>query len=237
MLLERARKLSDQLKQFQKVKAAARDAQRFGTRARQFSEAARKIGALRGDLAALKKAGIAVAFQPANGSLLSTRASDLRARVAEDPSAIDHPPFDLKYEFVDRLNAIADSGRAAAIRAWREDVGEQAGTGSQEILNVLQELPQLRAGVTQIRELRKEIIGLSETLPEDPVAARARVRELAEQMQAAWGELDASDIPEEVIAFIRQAAARGAPLTNLTSNILNWLTARSLTDSFRIRLG
>lgn len=236
MLIERAKELNSQIEQYLKVTKAARDAMPFDTRARQFSEAATRIRGLRTALTALNDIGIATTFSPSNGTALAERASKLRTLLEEDPTAIHDPPFDLKHEFVDRLNAIASSGRKSATEAWGDYIRERANLESEETLKVLAALPQLKAGVNRIRRNRDELIRLSETLPDDAKTALDRVNVLVEELQSAWSTLDASDIPQDVIAFIRLSAAQGAPLSTLKPSVIAWLTERGLMDSFRVRL-
>lgn len=236
MLLNRAKELRSRIDQFQKVKTAARDAQPFDTRARQFSDVGRRIHELRDAIAGMDDADIAVNFHLANGTSLAEKASQLRTQLAEDPTVIHDPPFDLKHEFVDRLLAIAEAGKATAAERWGSYIRERANLGSEETLKVLAALPQLKECVARIRKNRSELILLSETLPNDPKAVLAQVKGLVDEAQAEWSKLEANDIPQEVIAFIRQSASEGAPLATLKPSIVSWLNERGLTDSFRVRL-
>lgn len=236
MLLDRAKELRSKIDKFQKVKTAASNAQPFDTRARQFSDVGKRIHELRGVIASMDDADIAVNFQAANATALAEKASQLRAQLAEDPTVIHDPPFDLKHEFVDRLLAIAEAGRVTAAERWSSYIRERANLGSEETLKVLAALPQLKECVGRIRKNRSELILLSKTLPNDPKAVLAQVKGLVDEAQAEWSKLQANDIPQEVIAFIRQSASEGAPLATLKPSIVSWLNERGLTDSFRVRL-
>ena len=236
MLIDRAKKLNYRIEEFVKVKNAAQDALPFETRAQQFSDTAKKIRHLQTALAALKEIGVAIRFWPSNGTDLAEKASQLKIRLAEDPAAIHDPPFDLKHAFVDRLNAIANSGLESATSAWGDFVLKRAYLESEETLNVLAALPQLKAGVDRIRDDRSELVRLSEALPDDPKASLDRINDLVDELQASWSKLDASDIPQDAIEFIRLSASQGAPLSALKRSVIDWLTERGLADSFRIRL-
>ena len=236
MLLDRAGELDNRIEQFQKVKTAARDAQPFDTRARQLSKTADRIRNLQNALAALHDEGIPLQYRPANAPSLAEKASQLRILLAEDPTAIHDPPFDLRHEFIDRLNAIAQVGQETANSAWREHVLKHANLEAEGTLKVLATLPQLKAGVDRIRRNRDELVRLSEALPDNLKASLELVDVLVGKLWKSWEELDADDIPEEVISFIRLSAEEGAPLSALKENVVEWLTDRGLTASFRVRL-
>ena len=236
MLLNRAEKLNDRIEQYVKVENAARDAKPFETRAQQFSKTAKEIRDLQTVLMALKEVGVTIDFRPSNGVDLAEKASQLRIRLAEDPAAIHDPPFDLKHEFVDRLNAIARTGLQNATSAWSDFVLKRTNLESEETLDVLSALPQMKENIDRIRGDRNELVRLGEALPDDPKASLDKINALVEDLQTAWSKLDASDIPKEVIEFIRLSASQGAPLSALKRSVVDWFTERGLTDSFRVRL-
>jgi hypothetical protein len=49
-----------------------------------------------------------------------------------------------------------------------------------------------------------------------------------------WNSLGLENIPASVRAFIRACSAEGAPLSMLTSEVLDWLHEQGLLDSYRI---
>ncbi|MNY30786.1 hypothetical protein D3C86_1649130 [compost metagenome] len=73
-------------------------------------------------------------------------------------------------------------------------------------------------------------------MPQDPNAAKQRLDELLTAHNAAWSELTAEGIPAAVLAFIRACAGEGAPIGLLTTEVLEWLTQRSLMNAFRIKI-
>ena len=237
MLLERAADLTAKIAQYQKLKGAADESEQFHTRAKQLTDVAERIARARQAVDRLTDAGVEVSFEPSEGAAYAAKAKALRAALQADPAAINNPPFDLKYEFADRLTGIATAADQAMREAWTGYVAKRAAFGSEDVLTALAAVPQFRASVAKIRRSRTEISALGNGLPTDPNAAVARIGALVEEHDAAWSELSADDIPPSVISFIRTAAGQGAPLEALTAEVKTWLAGRGLLAAFRIRLG
>lgn len=237
MLIERAAGLADKITRYQQLKSAASEAEQFRTRARQVRDAASLIAQAHEALRRFQAAGIPVEFVPANADGLVEKANRLRAIAAEDPAGLANPPFNLRYEFTDRIAGIATAVSKATEDAWRRYVTENGPGGSDEVLDALARLPQLRAGVSRIRACRDEIARLAASPPDDPPSAVARFQKLVADHRAAWAELTADGIPRTVISFIRSCASGGAPLSSLSDEVLEWLQSRDLLGAFRIRIG
>jgi hypothetical protein len=63
-----------------------------------------------------------------------------------------------------------------------------------------------------------------------------RVDRLIEQLKQCWDGLNADEVPEAVLRFLRVAANEGATLGLLTPEVKDWLAKHGLIDSLRIRL-
>jgi len=237
MLLERAADLTAKIAQYQKLKGAADESEQFHTRAKQLTDVAERINRVRQGLGRLTEAGVDISFEPSDGAAYAAKAKALRAALQADPTVINDPPFDLKYEFADRLTGIATAADQAMREAWTGYVANRAAFGSDDVLTALAAVPQFRASVARIRRCRTEIAAFGNGLPTDPNAAVARIDALVEEHDAAWSELSAADIPPSVISFMRAAAGPGASLEALTAEVKTWLAGRGLLAAFRIRLG
>lgn len=236
MLLERAAGLADKIGRYGKLKAAANEAAVFRTRADQVGQAAAQLTHARAALQRFRAAGVPVNFHPLNAVELSGKAATLRAIVADNPGALADPPFNLKYDFADRLRSLAAAANGAVSDGWRDYVAANGPGGHDDILNALGELPQMRTGVNRIRGYRQKAAHLAASLPADPTAAVAQLKTLVMEHDAAWTELTADAVPSAVILFLR-AAVHGAPLSALTQEVRAWLEARNLLGSFKIRIG
>lgn len=237
MLLERATSLAGKIVRYQKLKSAAVEAERFRTRAGQIQNAATLVLEAAAALQRFAAAGIAVPFEPANAGTLVERAQVLRDLAANDPAGLAEPPFQFKYEFVDRLAGITTAADQAIKQAWAAHVGAVAPGGSEELLDALNRLPQLRPAVTRVRRCRADVAALAAAVPPDPARALADLDRLVAEHSAAMKDLRSDDMPPAVTRLIAAAGEpRGAPIAWLTDEARAWLEARGLADSFRVRL-
>ena len=217
MLLDRASNLAIKINTYQKLKNGAAEIEQFSTRARQFESASHLLGRLRATLTALANAGVAIDFEPSDAQGYANKARVLREAIKEDPAKINDPPFDIKHDFTDRLNGIASAGHKAASTAWKAYVEKRAAFGADDVLSALGQVPQFRASVSKIQQIRGEVAAFGASLPADLETAIARLDALVSQHEAAWKALAASDIPSSVFAFIRAAASSDALLSAYTS--------------------
>ncbi len=236
MLLDRAAMLATKINTYQKLKNTAEEADQFATRATQFGDVSLLMTRLRETLSAIAEAGVPVDFEPSDGLGNAKKARLLRAVIKADPAKLNDPPFDIKYEFTDRLNGIAGAGRKAASEAWEAYVEKRATFGADDVLSALAQVPQFRKSVDKIRQIRGEMADFGADLPADPKEAIARLDALVSQHEAEWNSLAASDIPSSVVAFIRAASNGDALLNAYTSEVKMWLESRGLLGAFRIKL-
>jgi hypothetical protein len=236
MLLERATGLAAKIAKYQELTKAADQAEQFQTRANQFGGAAERITRARQALGQLVEAGVPVEFVSTEGAGYAAKAKELRAAINSNPAAINDPPFDLKYEFIDRLNAIVAKANQAMMDAWKAYVAKRADFGSDDVLSALAAVPQFRKSVAKIHECRNDIATLGNSMPSDPQVTVGRLDALVAAHDTAWAELSAEDIPKSVVSFVRAAANEGAPLTTYTDEVQTWLKSRDLLTAFRIRL-
>lgn len=236
MLLERAAGLAEKIDVYRKLKVAANQAELFSTRARQVGEAAALVAQARAALDCFSKAGIAVKYHPTGVEELSDKATKLRAIAAENPAGLADPPFNIKHEFTDRLKSLATAARGSIEEGWRRYVAENGPSGSDEVLEALGRLPQMRAGVLRIRQCRQRLALLAATVPVEPERAIEQLKELTDELGSAWAMLTADNVPPSVLQFLRACAADGAPITAFTEEVRDWLESRDLLGSFRIRI-
>lgn len=236
MLLDRATGLADKIVRYQTLKSAAKQADMVRTRAEQVGPVATLVTQAGDALSRFEAAGIPVEFVPANAKELSEKAKTLREIASADP-AMAHLPFNFSHDFINRLKGIAAGVDAVLQERWRRFVSENSPSGSDEVLDALDKLPQLRAGVAQIRQCRQKINALASSPPSDPTRAVTQLAEIAAEHQAAWSALTTDNLPPAVILFLRACAGEGAPVASLTDEVRNWLEARNLLSSLRIRIG
>jgi hypothetical protein len=236
MLLERATGLAAKIAKYQELTNSADQAEQFQTRANQFGGVAERITRARRALGQFVEAGVPIDFVPTEGAGYAAKAKELRAAINSNPAAINDPPFDLKYEFIDRLNAIVVKANQAMMDGWKAYVAKRADFGSDDVLSALAAVPQFRKSVGKIRECRSDIAALGNSMPSDPQVTVERLDALVGAHNAAWAELSTEDIPKSVISFVRASANEGAPLATYTGEVCTWLESRNLLTAFCIRL-
>lgn len=237
MLVERASSLAEKIGRYQKLKAAANVADLVRTRSEQVRQAAALVAQAREALRRFSIAGVKIEYFPANADELSEKAKTLRAIATEAPAGLAEPPFNVSHDFINRLRALAISADSAIQAGWRRFVVENSPGGSDEVLDALVQLPQLRAGVIHIRQCRSKIAALAVAPPADPASAIGQLRELVAEHRAAWAQLTSDNLPDAVILFLRACAGEGALVTALTTEVREWLDTRNLLGSLRIRIG
>lgn len=237
MLLERAAGLAARIERYQRLKIAATEADRVGTRATQIGDAAALLTQARTALGSFAKAGINIQFAAVGVQDLTEKAQRLRTIAEEDPAGLADPPFNIAHEFTNRLKSLAQAANKAIEEGWSKFVADNSPSGSDDILEALGKLPQMRTGVTRIRQCRQKIKALAAAVPSDPLTAAEQIRGFAAEHSSAWAELTADTVPLSVLQFLRACAAEGAPVTALTGEVRVWLESKGLIDSFRVRIG
>lgn len=236
MLLDRASALTEKINAYQKLKSTGDEVKQVTTRARQFEEVSRLINGLRNTLKILSDADVRVEFKMNNSVSFAEKAHLLREEIKTDFAKLNDPPFDIRYEFNDRLKEMAIAGENAAREAWSGYVEGRAQFGEDDVLSALSQVPQFRESVLKIQKIRGEIAALGQILPPDPKRSIKILDNLVDEHENAWNMLDAADIPKSVLMFIRAAANGAAKLTTFTPDVQSWLERRDLLDAFRIKL-
>jgi hypothetical protein len=236
MLTERAIALTQKISHYKQLKGAAREAEKYATRSKQFETLAEKLAALRVKLQAMKAAGVDVDFRANDGAAYADKAKVLRLAIAKEPTTIEDPPFDLKYAFMDRLNGLVAAGEKALGDGWRTHVNGRADFVSGEVLDALGRVPAFRDAVGKVKQRHAAIETVASAAPDNPGAALADLEALIVEYKAAWAKLAADDLPQGVVAFIRRAASDGAGLELFTPAVRTWLQSRDLLSAFAIRL-
>ena len=236
MLLERAAGLAGRIERYQKLKGVAKEAELVSTRAGQIEEVAALLSQARASLDKFSKAGIRCQYAPAGVQELTEKAKTLRAIAAENPAGLADPPFNVAHEFTNRLKGLAVAANKSIEEGWSRFVAENTPSGSDDVLEALGKLPQMRVGVTRIRLCRQKVTALAAKVPADPTSAIEQLQVLSAEHGSAWTELTADSVPPSVLQFLRACAADGAPVTTLTDEVRVWLDSRGLLGSFRIRI-
>lgn len=237
MLLDQARALTTQMADYSRLKSNAGATKDFETRAASFAAVSASLKTARAVLDRLQSAGIAPEFDPNDAGGLAGKARDLRDLVKLDPANLNDPPFNLKYDFVDRITDLGRGANKAALAAWQRRVAGASQMASGEVLSALGAVPQYKSVVARIGSLKQQVTVLASSIPADVPAALAELDRIMRDYAAAWSGMTGDGIPASVVAFLRAAASdAGAPLAQLTQDVESWLETRGLLTLFRIKI-
>lgn len=156
---------------------------------------------------------------------------DLRERYERDRTSILGPN---RLASIRSVNALANALQVRLLGEWQEFAGALVPSVNDDVLNVLNRIPALKAGVDAVwRGLRELDHGL-QRLPADAAevdAFEARAREI----RSMWEAFDSAHLPPDVLQFLKDAGGAGAALDALTATVREWLRENKLGSAFRIR--
>lgn len=234
-LLERAAEIRAELRRQAEVRAAGSQAEVFRSRAAQFKPLAHDLNAELARSQALQAAGLKTT-RPAPRPHLRTRALDLLTRFEADPKSLAQADETVRFEFTQGVRKANDEFRALNSDAWARHVAERSDAPSEEVLRALETVASYRIVV---QRLRKAVAALAALRAQAPTASDVgstlqAVEAARQEKDAVLGMLKGSDVPAEVLTFLRNSGLGGAALGDLTPSVINWLGERSLLVAFRI---
>jgi hypothetical protein len=234
-LLERSERLSIDVAEISALGAIASQAEGIRSRAVQFEEALAKLRLSSESARQLRGRGVEVEFEVKSAEGIRHFLNQLLSSISKEPSVILETK-DIQPKILTPLNKISVSLQQSSDRAWHGHVQAQLPRLSNDLLNVLVRLPALRRKVESFREL---IDGVSAK------AARAPMKDseydaaelLIGKCRQAWDDLDAKDLPQNVLNFFKEATStQGANLSRLTPDVVNWLEQHKLLEAFGVRV-
>lgn len=236
MLLEQAKDLTAKIGDYGSLKSNAGAIKDLETRATSFAKVADSLKATRSAMDRLKAAGVAVDFGPNDAAVLAGKATSLRDLLKRDLAHLNDPPFNIKYDFIDRVTGLCDAANKAALAGWQRRIALASEMASDEVLAALGAVPQYRPVIASIAALKRQVATLGSSVPVDVEAGLAELAHIVRSYASAWNEMIGDGIPASVVAFLRATAGAGAPLGQLTEEVESWLEARGLLTLFRIKI-
>ncbi len=235
-LFERSQRLGRDIESLTTAKVLASQVEAIRARADSFDQAAAKLRAAMQRTRALRDRGVVVAIDVSTAAGVRHFIEAWRAEVSKDPSvALGTGGQAVKSKMMDPVVKIADSLTIAGTAAWRMHAKEKLPRINSDTLNILEGLPGQKETVRSFRELHRRVLDLADVLP-TTAGEYDRFDTLAAQCVKAWRDLDASDLPEAVRNFLREAGSSGgATLKTLTEEVLAWLEQHGLAETFRIK--
>ena len=234
-MLERSEQLAAEVVEINALGAIAHQAEAIRSRATQFEEALAELRLRAGSARQLRDRGMGVEAEVQAAVGVRHSLSQLLDAVTADPAVILGAK-DIQPKMLAPLGRIAASLQEAANQAWGRYVRQRLPAVSGDLLDALSRVPALRPKVEDFRGLRDRALTSAARAPSK--AAEFDVMEvLIAQCNEAWRDLDARDIPQDVLVFFREVTApRGASLLRLTPTVLAWLEEHGLVEAFGIRI-
>lgn len=235
MLLDRARELQTELRQHLDLKAAAAEAAVYKSRAAQFLPLAEGVVRARANYIALRNAGIPVAQVDAKQGLRS-QARDLLDRFKADRTALAHADSTVRFEFMPGVQKATKDLEGAARTAWLEHTNIGAEFPTEDVLQALNTIPAYRTSVQAVRRAVERLNRLRVAVPSaaDVTKALTELEDTRTEKDNALAAMQGSDLPAEVLVFLKKTGQGGAVLSDLTEPVQAWLISRGLMGAFRI---
>lgn len=103
-----------------------------------------------------------------------------------------------------------------------------------EMFNAFSALPQCAAPLRELHRLSGILDGLRKTLPQSP-SAIDEVRATAIRMRKQIESLGLDGEPAEMVAFLKKCSGDGAPLSDLTQEIFQWIQDKGYAATLRVK--
>jgi hypothetical protein len=231
MLVEECGRIQQRIQDYLELRAAAEVADAYATRLNMLKSAADVLYPLVQSHRALRARGIADDLPTSVSDGIRSRLGQVRSEYVRGPDsilaqqALGTIPRDLQ--------GLAQRISAKLAASWTAYVDGQHVEISEQLLAVLDQVPDLRAATKQVRSLQVQISVRRATLPKTEPDIDALDR-LVVELRLKWHQLAGDGLPTSVLAFIRGAASGGAQLELLTDEVREWLVSRGVKDAFHV---
>ncbi|MCC3490242.1 MULTISPECIES: hypothetical protein [unclassified Microcoleus] len=234
MLVEKSTQLIELSQKKINLQRYATNLQGFQSRQQQIEQAVAGTIPLVQCLRAFHQRGLANFALAQKADTLLIFITDVEAEFKADPEwIIDNENFNKK-NFTTRIEQLQNSLREQLNQSWQCYRNQNKPSTNNEILNLLDKVSAFKPTVQRIRSLDWHIQE-SNSIPQS-IEDFEKVDRLIEQLKQCWDGLNADEVPEAVLRFLRVAANEGATLSLLTPEVKDWLAKNRLIDSLRIRL-
>jgi hypothetical protein len=234
MLLEKSKQLIELSQKRIELQKYAKNLQGFQSRQEEIAKAVSGTIPLVQALRVFRQRGIADINLTQKTDALLAIITEAEAKFQENPEWIIETRNFGKTSFYSKVEQLQNVLREQLGQAWRSYRTQKMPSTNNEILNLLAQVSAFQLTVQRIRSLDLQIQQLN-SFPQSSEDFE-RVDRLIEQLKQCWDSLNADEVPEAALRFLKVAANQGAPLSLLTPEVKDWLTKHGLIDSLRIRL-
>ena len=220
MLLEKSTQLIELSQKKINLQRYATNLQGFQSRQQQIEQAVAGTLPLVQCLRAFRQKGIANFDLTKKSDELLTFIANIEAEFKADPEwVIKNENFNER-DFKLKREQLQKALENQLNQAWRLYRSQKMPSTNNEILNLLDKVSAFKPTVQRIRSLDLEIRE-SNSIPQNSEDFE-KVDRLIEQLKQCWDRLDADEVPEAVLHFLRVAANEGATLSLLTPEVKDW---------------
>jgi hypothetical protein len=235
MLIDQSAQLASKIRQLEALRRNTSHAQGFRTRAGQLSGPADALLVLVRVLEVFRQKGIAVDLPVEKAARLLTHVRTLSRQYEEDPASIMQTDEHLRFTFWNPLRDFPKEVDSALRTAWAGFVTDRLPTGRDDLLTVLARIPSFAQQIAVIRQGKLEATRLQQALPQSEEVF-AELEALATRLRQAWAQLQAQELPESVLTFLRAALVGTATLQLVTPEVRTWLERQGLLHAFKVVL-
>lgn len=211
------------------------EAKRFATRQQQLTAQLARLQTAAGTLTLFREQNVGFPALPTDAAAAAAKAvANAAAAYAADPQAT----LGGLGEVEKRVAAFADKLEKAIQDCWAEYARGKARSDNEDLLAVLEKIPDFKPTVKRVRALRAQLHTQTSAVP-STAGALADFHATLAEIAVEWSALGSDAVPPAVIDFLRKAvSADGARLDVLLEEpaIAKWLTEKKLMPAFRIRL-
>lgn len=234
-IIARSDALRSDIESLKQLKTSAREGVAVRTRAQQLEKVSAALRVEVERVRLFRSRSVAPFLSPdLVRELLETTRTHRERFVADRVSLIADPEDSgFQWSYLERLPPLARSVRSALKTAWERHVDELAPEIADDLLDAFELVPEFKAAVADVRQLRGEIAELRAD-PPDQAAAFDRLAEVAAEAGERWRSVADDEVPAAVRAFLADTANRGASLDALNDEVRAWLESRDLVGSLRL---
>lgn len=233
MLIDDCQQLSKLAKNFTDHKSNVEELKNFKTRQIDIEQIEKDLNSLVESLQTFKDKGI-------YGFTLMQEVDDFLSQVIdiEKQFKTDHKSL-LEPKRIKTLEVKSKTLRAAITRQlsqmWIAYRNSHVPTIDKKFLSALEMIPNFSKTVVQVEKLSSQIEAIDYPKNHDQFE---KSEDIIAQLITAWSSLNSDEVPTEVLRFLKEATTtNGAPMNLLTPTVQQWLDAKGIGSSFRIRLG
>lgn len=234
MLIEKSQELINLSQKGITLHELAKNIDGFKSREQLISQAVGEIFILNNTLKLFRQQGIIAFDFSSKVETILEMLGHTKVSFQNDPEWIlDNKNFNGR-KFQSEIDSLKNLLKQQLLQAWRNYLLRRLPSTNHDFLDLLSRIDAFKITVKNIRNLsalikRDEFPKTQEEFD--------NTEHLIYQLEASWDSLNASEVSEAVLSFLKASASQqGAPLNLLTLEVQDWITKHRVSEVLRIRL-